>query len=137
MAKRKPVQVEIVEDEKILRPKQRRFVEEYVIDYNGTAAAIRAGYAPGGRCEIPLLKNPKVKAAIEKIEAKRSAENEKMVAEVIMGLYQITTDVQCPQQHRINAAKLFLQVHGRLKEEIKTDNTITINVADEIKEIGQ
>jgi phage terminase small subunit len=28
-----------------LNPKQKRFVSEYVIDYNGTQAAIRAGYS--------------------------------------------------------------------------------------------
>jgi len=28
-----------------LTPKQKRFCEEYVIDFNGTQAAIRAGYS--------------------------------------------------------------------------------------------
>lgn len=27
-----------------LRPKQQRFVDEYVVDHNATQAAIRAGY---------------------------------------------------------------------------------------------
>lgn len=30
-----------------LRPKQKRFVEEYLIDLNGKQAAVRAGYAAG------------------------------------------------------------------------------------------
>ena len=29
-----------------LRPKQQRFVEEYIVDFNGAQAAIRAGYSP-------------------------------------------------------------------------------------------
>lgn len=29
-----------------ITPKQRRFVEEYLIDHNGAQAAIRAGYSP-------------------------------------------------------------------------------------------
>lgn len=29
-----------------LTPRQRAFAEEYVVDFNGTGAAIRAGYAP-------------------------------------------------------------------------------------------
>lgn len=29
-----------------LSVRQRRFCEEYIVDYNGTAAAIRAGYSP-------------------------------------------------------------------------------------------
>lgn len=31
---------------KLLSPKQKRFAEEYLIDLNGTQAAIRAGYSP-------------------------------------------------------------------------------------------
>jgi len=31
-----------------LTPKQRRFIEEYLIDLNATQAAIRAGYKIGG-----------------------------------------------------------------------------------------
>ncbi len=30
-----------------MTPKQRRFVQEYAVDGNGAAAAVRAGYAPG------------------------------------------------------------------------------------------
>ena len=29
--------------------KQKRFVEEYLIDLNATQAAIRAGYSPGAK----------------------------------------------------------------------------------------
>jgi phage terminase small subunit len=35
-----------------LTPKQRRFVEEYIIDLNGAQAAIRAGYAPNSASSI-------------------------------------------------------------------------------------
>lgn len=31
---------------KTLTPKQARFVEEYLVDFNGAQAAIRAGYSP-------------------------------------------------------------------------------------------
>ncbi len=31
---------------RVLTPRQKRFAEEYVIDFNGTAATIRAGYSP-------------------------------------------------------------------------------------------
>jgi len=50
-----------------LTPKQRLFVQEYLIDLNATQASIRAGYSVKNaefqaHC---LLKNPKVKQAIE------------------------------------------------------------------------
>jgi phage terminase small subunit len=45
---------------------QRRFVEEYLIDCKGTAAAVRAGYSPKSARFIAyeLKQNPEVKAAI-------------------------------------------------------------------------
>ena len=50
-----------------LSPKRQRFVDEYVVDFNGTQAAIRAGYAPKAANEqaARLLANASVKAAIE------------------------------------------------------------------------
>ena len=54
--------------------KQKRFVEEYLIDLNATQAAIRAGYSPdtAGSIGNENLKKPEIKAAIEKAEADRS-----------------------------------------------------------------
>ncbi|HVA12071.1 MAG TPA: terminase small subunit [Stellaceae bacterium] len=54
--------------------RERRFAAEYVEDFAGTAAAIRAGYAPGGARSraTALLRHPRVAAAIEAgIEARR------------------------------------------------------------------
>jgi phage terminase small subunit len=51
-----------------LTDKQRRFVDEYLIDINATQAAIRAGYAKSGaRTEgARLLANADISAAVEK-----------------------------------------------------------------------
>jgi phage terminase small subunit len=53
-----------------LTPKQQRFVAEYCVDFNATAAYIRAGYeARGNSAEVSacrLLRNAKVKKAIER-----------------------------------------------------------------------
>lgn len=53
-----------------LTPKQQRFVAEYLIDLNATAAYIRAGYAPrGGNVaeanSSRLLRNAKVAEAVQ------------------------------------------------------------------------
>jgi len=55
-----------------LTPKQERFVEEYLIDLNATAAAIRAGYSARSADKIgsQLLGNPRVSARL----AERMAE---------------------------------------------------------------
>lgn len=59
---------------KKLTPKQARFVEEYLIDLNGTQAAIRAGYAErsAGMTASRLITNDNIVAAIQKAKDKRS-----------------------------------------------------------------
>lgn len=58
-----------------LNDKQRRFVEEYLIDLNATQAAIRAGYSAktANRVGPRLLSNVGIAAAIAKAQEKRSA----------------------------------------------------------------
>lgn len=53
---------------KKLTAQQERFVEEYVIECNATQAAIKAGYskANAGKNADRLLKNPRIKALLEK-----------------------------------------------------------------------
>ena len=54
--------------------KQKRFVDEYLIDLNATQAAIRAGYSPDSARSIgsALLKKPQIRAYIDKAMAERS-----------------------------------------------------------------
>ncbi len=55
-----------------LTPKQQRFVEEYLIDFNGKQAAIRVGYSEK-TAEVQasrLLSNAKVSAAVDAGRAK-------------------------------------------------------------------
>jgi len=55
-----------------LSPKRQRFVDEYVVDFNGTQAAIRAGYSPRSAQQqsADLLLMPMVKEAVD--ERRRS-----------------------------------------------------------------
>lgn len=64
--------------ERGLTPKQKRFVEEYLIDLNATAAARRAGYSvkTADRIGPELLGKTCVFNAIEAAKAKRSARTE-------------------------------------------------------------
>lgn len=54
--------------------KQKRFVEEYLIDLNATQAAIRAGYSPDSARDIGCenLTKPNIKAVIDRAMAERS-----------------------------------------------------------------
>lgn len=57
-----------------LTKKQKRFVEEYLIDLNATQAAIRAGYSPDTAQQMGSenLSKPVIKNAIDKVIAERS-----------------------------------------------------------------
>lgn len=57
-----------------LTAKQKRFIEEYLIDLNATQAAIRAGYSPDTAKEIGCenLTKLNIKNEIDKAIAKRS-----------------------------------------------------------------
>lgn len=61
-----------------LTAKQQRFVEEYLIDLNGTQAAMRAGYAAGSAdvTASNLLGNHKIQAELDKLKSKRSEETQ-------------------------------------------------------------
>jgi phage terminase small subunit len=64
-----------------LRPltdRQKRFVEEYMVDLNATAAAVRAGYRHQDRSFSKLLRLPQLRAAVDEAlaEKRRAAELE-------------------------------------------------------------
>ena len=73
---------------KNLTPKQRRFVEEYLVDLNATAAALRAGYSAKTAAQVgyQLLQKPAVQEAIQAAmedRAKRtSITQDRVVAEL-------------------------------------------------------
>ena len=66
---------ELAAVEKPLNPRQRAFVAEYLVDLNGTQAAIRAGYSPATAVvqASQLLIEPHIAAAVERGKAQRLA----------------------------------------------------------------
>ena len=71
--------------------KQKRFIEEYLIDLNATQAAIRAGYSPDTAKSIGSenLTKPDIKAQIAKAMAERSRRTGVNADRVIMELAKI------------------------------------------------
>lgn len=57
-----------VDENTPLDARQRSFVAEYLIDLNGTKAAIRAGYSPRTACSqaSDLLRRPNIAAAVQR-----------------------------------------------------------------------
>ena len=57
--------------DKKLKPKQQRFVDEYLIDLNATQAAIRTGYSEktAGQIGHELLKKPEIAIALQNAQS--------------------------------------------------------------------
>lgn len=74
-----------------LTPKQARFVEEYLVDLNATAAAIRAGYSRNRASEIgwQLLQKTTILRAVQAAQAERSARTQITQDYVISNLREI------------------------------------------------
>lgn len=71
-----------------MRPRQRRFVEEYLVDLNGAQAARRAGYGTKrpDKAAYRLLRRPDVAAAVAAGQRKKSEELE-ISAERVLAEY--------------------------------------------------
>ncbi len=75
-----------------LTPKQARFVEEYLVDLNGAAAAVRAGYSPHTARSLAnrLLTYVDVQAAIAEAVKRRSERTEVTQDRVLLDLARIS-----------------------------------------------
>lgn len=73
-----------------LPARRARFAEEYILDLNGTQAAIRAGYAPdSARQEAHrLLAHPEVSAHVERLKADRSERAGVMADRILAELWK-------------------------------------------------
>lgn len=96
-----------------LKIRRARFVEEYLVDFNGTKAAIRAGYAPSGAGTeaYRLLKNAQIKKAIEK----RKAE---ILAEISVDQFRISRELSRIAFHDV---RQLYNESGELKQPRKMD----------------
>ena len=89
--------------------KQKRFVEEYLIDLNATQAAIRAGYSPHTAKDIGCenLAKPNIAAAISQAMAERSRRTGINQDRVLQELARIgfakITDVVDPETAKIKS----------------------------------
>lgn len=88
-----------------LTPKQERFVEEYLVDLNATAAAIRAGYSRNRASEIgwQLLQKTTVLQAIQTAQADNSARTAITQEYVLANLKEIVE--RCMQRAPVTTAR--------------------------------
>jgi phage terminase small subunit len=92
--------------EGLTKAKQIRFVSEYCVDFNGAAAAVRAGYAAASAKEIAseLLTFPNIKDAVARRMEAAAAVAEVDTAFVVKELYDVAT--ADPRDHECDGGLL-------------------------------
>lgn len=113
-----------------LNEKQYRFVQEYIVDYNATQAAIRAGYSPktaysnGQR----LLKHAEVQAAIKEIQDKAT---DKAIVDRNMVLAGLLKEAEFKGQGASHAARVSAwekigKTMGMFVDKVENNTTLLI-----------
>lgn len=99
--------------------KQKRFIEEYLIDLNATQAAIRAGYSPVSAADIGSenLRKPDIRAHIDKKMAERSRRTGVNADRVVMELAKLAF---------VNAADVINTEDATLREDALVEDTAAI-----------
>ena len=112
-------------DDRGLTPRQAAFVREYLVDLNGTQAAIRAGYseATAGQQAEQLLKKLEIKSAVEEGLAARAARVEITADMVLAGLLKEATRETGPvsQGAKVRAWELLGKHLGMMTDRSKLE----------------
>lgn len=137
--------------------KQKRFIEEYLIDLNGTQAAIRAGYSKKTAHAIATenLSKPIIKAAIEehlkKLDSQKTAELKeimeyltsvlrgKSTSEVVVveGIGEGCSEAKIVKKHpdekeRLKAAELLGKRYGMFDNKIQVEGVIPVVIKEDL-----
>ena len=109
--------------------KQKRFIEEYLIDLNATQAAIRAGYSPDTAKSIGSenLTKPDIKVRIAKAMAERSRRTGVNADRVVMELAKIAF---------VNASDVIDAETATLKPDAAPEDTAAIQSV-KVKTFGE
>jgi len=109
-----------------LTPKQQLFVEEYLIDFNATQAAIRAGYSENtAYSQGPrLLDNVEIQRGIEKGKQKLIKKLDIKKEDIIRDLIRIKEDnIEDFPPHALKALEMLNKMLG-FNEPDKIDHTV-------------
>lgn len=134
-----------------LTKKQRKFADEYLIDCNGTQAAIRAGYSPKTANEqaAKLMANKKISTYIsnklDEMSSERLADAQEVLeylTSVMRGEYteqvlrldgngvQVVDYIQVSARERLKAAELIGKRYGMFKDNVNVDLEPVVIVND-------
>ena len=135
--------------------KQKRFCEEYIIDCNGTQAAIRAGYSKKAARQIAdkLMSKADIRGYIderlEQLRSEKTAEAREVLeylTSVMRGEHteqvlklseeggQVITDINVSEKDWLKAAELIGKRYGLFKENVDVSGSIPVVICDDVKE---
>lgn len=138
-----------------LTQKQRRFADEYLVDCNGTKAAVRAGYSPKTANEqaAKLMANPKIHSYIteklDEISSEKIADTQEIMEyltavmrgehkEQILRLngngVQVLDYMETPAAIRLKAAEMLAKRYGLFKENFEIESVSPIVIVNDLKE---
>ena len=133
-----------------MNARQKRFCDEYLIDYNAKQAAIRAGYSTKTAYSIgnENLNKPELKAYIEeqleKIHNEKTADAQEVLeyltavmrgqhTEQVLKLVgegvQTITDIDVAAKERIKAAELIGKRYGLFKDNLDVGGAIPVVIS--------
>lgn len=126
-----------------LTPKQERFVAEYLVDLNATAAARRAGYKDPNIGRQLITKN-NVSEAIQAEKAARSQRTE-LTQDYVLGKLKAIADREASDapdselkvSNQLRALELLGKHLGAFVERLDTDATVRIVLSPELEELAQ
>lgn len=101
----------------MLTPKQQRFVEEYLVDLNASAAARRAGYSvkTAGWIGQQLLAKTHIAQAVAAGRAELSARTGRTAADVLADIERVKTDAMQQVVDTVTGASAMLDHKAALK----------------------
>ena len=129
-----------------LTPRQERFVEEYLVDLNATAAARRAGYSAitADRIGPELLGKPCVAQAIQAAKeerSKRTALTQDYVIDKLKAIAELEAsdaqDSHLKFSSKLKALELLGKHLGAFTERVEQDATVRIVLSPELEELAQ
>jgi len=119
-----------------MTPRQKRFVREYLTDFNATQAAIRAGYSPKGASVqgARLLANAKVQAEVERLSKCKDDELGLSNDRILHKIAQIAFSDEEATKDSLRALDILCKTRGmylRKPEEEQEGIVINLHMGDD------
>jgi phage terminase small subunit len=122
-------------DMKTLTPKQRRFVDEYLVDLNATRAAIRAGYSPKTANEQASMNLAKlsIREAVAKAREMQRARLERTADDVLRDIYDAAKKALAEGDLRtaLKAYELEGRHLGLFEDRLKVSGGVEVRIVSE------